>query len=241
MKNWRLATLLGGLFLFTTLACTVPTVPSIDIGIGGPAPTPTPIGNTLEFWSPTYTASLAPGESVPGAQLEYVRLQEPRVYEVKINGLNVTKRNADSFFWNGVVAPGVIGNYELRIGAEVLSELQVAGTLRMSVLNPVPIELATLPVDDSFWNFRNFVVDYRVPAGHTISGTPIVFTGTQLQGETSLALLSGSANYSQLAFGDSLVYSGQLLDNVFLRYSMRVSTIDEDGLRLTGTAELWLK
>ena len=239
MRNKKLFTLLGGLFLFVTLACSTPTVP--DIGIGGPPSTPTPIGNTIEFWTPTYTVGLAPGEMVPGARLEYVGLQESRVYEVKIDGQNLVKRNADSFFWNGVMAPGVIGNYELRVGAELLGALQVVGPLTISVLNHVPLQLPSLLVDDTYWNFKNFVVDYRVPVGHLIPGTPIIFSGTQLQGDTTLALLAGSSDYTQLAFGDSMVYNGQLLDNVLLRYSLRTSSIDENGLRLSGTAELWIK
>lgn len=237
MNNRQRMLLIGILLLGVTLACTLPTVPTI----GGPQPTTTPIGSALEFWSPTYTAALAPGESVPGARLEYVGLEENRVYNVRIDGQPLVKRSGDSFYWNGVVAPGVIGDYTLRIGAELLGELQAAGPLRMSILNPVPIEVTTLPVDSTYWNFRNFVVDYRMPLGHTIPGTPIVFSGTQQQGENLLATLSGSANYTRLAFGDSLVYNGQLLDNTFVRYSLRVSGIDEDELRLTGTAELWIR
>ncbi|MEM7334935.1 MAG: hypothetical protein AAF490_22850 [Chloroflexota bacterium] len=238
MQNRRLFTWVGGLIMLMTLACSLPTVP--DIGLG-PAPTPTPIGNSIEFWTPTYTAGLSPGEMVPGARLEYVGLQESGVYQVKIDGQPVVKRNADSFFWNGVMAPGVIGNYELRVGAEILGALQVAGPLTVSVLNPLPIEITSLPIDATYWNFKNFVVDYRVPVGHLLPGTPILFTGTQVQGENTLAILGNSSDYTQLAFGDSMVYNGQLLDNVFIRYSLRTSSIEDDVLRLTGTAELWIR
>ncbi len=238
MQKRKLFTWIGGLLMFASLACSLPQVP--DIGLG-PAPTITPIGNTIEFWTPTFGASLNPGEMVPGARLEYVGLQESGVYQVKIDGQPVVKRSADSFFWNGVVAPGVIGDYELRVGAEILGALQVAGELTVSVLNPLPIELATLPVDATYWNFKNFVVDYRVPVGNLIPGTPILFSGTRQQGDNTLAILGNSTDYTQLAFGDSMVYNGQLLDNVFIRYSLRTSTIEDDVLRLTGTAELWIK
>ena len=238
MKNRTLFQSIGGLFLLMTLACSLPSVP--DIGLG-PAPTPTPLGNSIEFWTPTYTTGLQPGDTVPGARLQYIGLQESGVYQVSIDGQTVSKRNADSFFWNGVMAPGVIGNYELRIGVEILGALQVAGPQTISVLNPVPIELASLPVDPTYWNFKNFVVDYRVPVGNLIPGTPILFSGTQVQGDNTLANLGNSTNYAQLAFGDSMVYNGQLLDNVLLRYSLRTSSIEDDVLRLTGTAELWIK
>jgi hypothetical protein len=37
-----------------------------------------------------------------------------------------------------------------------------------------------------------------------------------------------------------LRWQGSLLDNVYIVYSLRVLGINDDGLRLTGTADLWV-
>jgi hypothetical protein len=78
----------------------------------------------------------------------------------------------------------------------------------------------------------------------TVPGSTIVYETTVTQGEgqqaTELARLSGTSGYPYLALGDSLVWTGRVRENVYVRYSMRVTTLNEYGLRLSGTAELWI-
>lgn len=234
----RVFLILFSLFFFVMLACTVPSVNLPELG---PPATPTPMGDTLQFNIPIYNVGLQPGGTVPKTRLEYVRELESGVYEMRIDGQTVNKRSGDSFFWNGVISPGVLANFNLRIIIEGLNQLQVTGPVEIFVLNHVPVELATLPVDETFTNYRGIAIDYRMPEGSTIPGTAVIYSGMQEQGGNALAVLTGSTTYSQLAIADSMIYTGQLLNNVYVRYSLRVLSIDENGLRLTGTAELWVK
>ena len=227
------------LIVLTTLACAIP-----GRGSSGPAATPTPLGDTLVFKIPVYTYNLEPGRTVPGTRLEYVDRNEG-VFNVKIDGLPAPKRTGDSFIWNGVMAPGVYGNYNLRITTAILGGLPVAGSVDITIFNPDPVERTTVPSNDEiFLAYSNLFVDYLIPPGRQIPGSTLIFEGVIMQGEgeqaTQLAQLSGLSGYPYLAPLDSLVWIGNLRDNVVVRYSLRASAINEDSLRLDGTAELWI-
>lgn len=239
MNNRRIYTFVGVLLLFVTLACSTPQVPDLS-RITAPA-TSTPVGDTMVFSVPAFTTGLAPNEFVPATRMQYIGKQEDGAYQVAVDGQTLVKRTGDSFLWNGIVSPGVAANYRLRIGAELGGELQVAGPVELFFLNPTPVEMSTLPVDASFITYRNLPVDYRMQIGETIPGTAVVYTGETQQVGSSLATLSGSLVYSQLAEADSFVYSGQLLSQSYVRYALRVASIDENGLRLLGTVDLWVK
>jgi hypothetical protein len=227
------------LLVLTTLACTIPGRAS-----SGPAPTPTPMGDTLSFNIPAYAYNLEPGGSVPGTHLEYIGRSEG-AYNVRIDGFEAVKRSGDSFFWSGVIQPGVYGNYNLRITTAVFGGLPVAGSVEIIVFYPEPVQRDTIPtVDQSLLSFTALVVDYTVPEGYQIPGTALVYDGIITQGEgegaTQLAQLSGLTGHPYLARGDSLVWIGNLRDNVVVRYNLRASALNEDGLRLDGTADLWV-
>ncbi|MCB8942662.1 MAG: hypothetical protein H6658_02685 [Ardenticatenaceae bacterium] len=233
---------LGGfvlLIILTTLACTIP-----GRGSSGPAATPTPMGDTLIFKIPVYTYNLEPGGIVPGTRLEYVGRDEG-IYNVKIDGLPASKRTGDSFIWNGIMAPGVHGSYNLRITTAILGGLPVGGPVDLTILNPNPIERTALPLNEEiFLAYNNILVNYIIPQGRQIPGSTLIFEGIVTQGEgeqaTQLAQLSGLTGYPYLAIGDSLVWMGNLRDNVVVRYNLRALAINDNGLRLDGTAELWI-
>ena len=48
------------------------------------------------------------------------------------------------------------------------------------------------------------------------------------------------SGYPYLALGDSFVWTGKIRDNVHLAYNLRVTSLNEEAIRLTGTAELWV-
>ncbi len=227
------------LLLFLGLYGTACTL----IGIGGSSPpaTATPLGDTLSFTMPAYTISLEPGERVPGTRLEYVGRQGD-AYQVSIDGLSATKRTGDSFIWNGVLAPGVNASFNLRLITAVFGPLPVAGPVTITVFNPQPVEQAMPVAVAADLTFNNIVVNYSVPAGRVIPGTTLIYEGMVAQSETNRASLqarlSGLSGYPFLALGDSLLWTGRLRDNVIIRYSLRVASITEQGLRLAGTAEL---
>jgi hypothetical protein len=195
------------------------------------------------FNIPAYTYQLSPGDSIPGTGLRYNDRQGD-AYEVNIDGQTTLKRAGDSFYWSGVLAPGVFANFNLRLTTSMLGGMPVMGPVEIIALNPMPAEAASVPVVENTLTFSNILVDYTVPVGYTIPGTTLIYEGIEERGQggqlTDFARLSGTIGYPYLAFGDSLVWTGKLLDNMYLRYNLRVTSLKEDSLRLSGTAELWV-
>jgi hypothetical protein len=202
------------------------------------------MGDTLSYTIPAYTINLSPGDFVPGTRLQFID-RTAEGYQVKIDGLDATKRTGDSFFWSGVIAPGVFANYNLRLTTAVFGSLPAAGPVEIIIFNPDPQE-AALPQElvARSADYNSILVNYQVPPGMTIPGSTLVYEGQVKQGEgqqaAELAWLTGLSGYPYLALGDSLVWTGQVRDNVYVRYSLRVTTMNEYGLRLSGTAELWI-
>jgi hypothetical protein len=219
--------------LLTTLSCSI-VLPGGDSE--DPTPTP-PLDQVVSYWVPVYSANLSPGESVKGTQLTYVN-RDGDVYQVTIDGLAATKRVGDSFNWRGVLAPGVIGNYNLRVSPTILgNNLLTAGQVRLFILNPIAVELANdFQVNQSILRFSNIGVDYKIPLGGQVPGTSLTYTGFDDQG----AELSGTSGYPFRSVGDSLFWTGRLRGNVVIRNSLRVVAISDEELHLLGTAELWI-
>jgi hypothetical protein len=229
------------MFTAVTLACGLPSIP----GTGNqPAATVTPIGDMLIFnkVGPTYVANLSPGEQIPGTQMEYIGKTADGGYEVSINGTSSVKRTGDSFIWSGIIAPGTHGQFNLRISTDVLGELPVAGSAAITVLNPEPFPLVAIPEDSSGFSFTNILTNYTVPAGSIIPGTTLTYQGVTQQGGVDVAQINdanGAASY--YAQGDSVVWTGKLRENVFVRYNLRIISYNAESLLLGGTAELFIR
>ncbi len=236
-KLWALP---GFIFLLAlaSLACAVP-----GTGPAAPAPTPTPPGDTLILTIPAFGYNLAPGDQVPGTGLQFLDRQGD-AFEVSIDGQTALKRAGDSFFWSGVLAPGVFANFNLRLTTSIFGSLPVAGMVEFIVLNPQPVEELGVPDNTGRLHYTNVVADYTVPVGYVAPGTTAVFQGIEERGQggqtVRLARFSGMSGYPYLALGDSFVWTGRVRDNVHLAYNLRVTSLNEDGIRLTGTAELWV-
>lgn len=234
---WWLAGVLG-LLTLVSLACAMPGFEET-----APDATPTAVGDTMYFNIPVYTYQLSPGDTVPGTGLHYNDRQGD-AYEVMIDGQTTLKRAGDSFYWSGVLAPGVFANFTLRLTTAFGGGMPVAGPVELIVLNPLPVEQTAVPTVENALQFSNIIVDYTVPTGYTVPGTTLTYEGVEARGQggqlTDFARLSGTSGYPYLAFGDSLVWTGKLLDNVYIQYNLRVTSLKEDALRLTGTANLWV-
>jgi hypothetical protein len=229
------------------LACRVPEFPEVPMMPGlvepTPASSPTPMGDTISYLSPAYAISLNPGESVPGTQLTYLGSTDGG-YEVSINGQNAVKRTGDSFYWSGVIAPGVFANYNLRLTTGFFGGMPVAGPVEIIVLFPQPEPLPIQGDPESDLHLGNLVIDYRVPVDKTIPGTTLTYLGLESQGlgsqSSTLARIGGLSGYPNLAQGDSLVWTGILRENVAVRLNLRAITLDEESIRFVGTGELWI-
>ena len=224
--------------VITTLACAVPgTGPEV------PALTPTPPGDTIVFTIPAFGYNLAPGDKVPGTGLQFIDRQAD-AYQVSIDGQTALKRAGDSFFWSGVLAPGVFANFNLRLTTSIFGSMPVAGLVELNVLDPQPVEELGIPDGVGVYHYGNVVADYTIPAGYAVPGTTAVFEGIEERGQggqtSRFARISGMSGYPYLALGDSFVWTGRIRDNVHLAYNLRVTTLNEQNMRLTGTAELWI-
>ena len=224
------------LFLLLALA-TIACVISLDQPTRPPPTATPPLDQVVSFNVPIYTASLEPGESIPGTQMTYIN-RDKEIFNVTINDLPAVKRAGDSFTWKGIVAPGLIARYSLRVSPTLLGDnMLAAGPVELWVLNPIPVETAVDPlVGNAILHFNNIAIDMRVPIGGQVPGTSLIYEGIDDQG----ANLTGSSRYPFRAVGDSLVWAGRLRGNVLVRYSLRVASFDENDLRLVGTAELWI-
>lgn len=231
----RLITLIA-MLLLTALACGVPGFPSAT-----PTPAPFTPGDFLTYTiiPPAYTVSLNPGDHVPGAPLQYIG-QEGDTYRVRIGGLEAVKRVGDSFAWAGIIAPSVYAEYNLRLTTTLLGPLPVTGGVELTILDWQPLEVAFLPDLSEAVHFGNILVNYNVPAAETLPASTLVYSGVYTQGSQQFARFSGLSAQPYYAQGDSLVWTGQLRENVYVRYNLRVISFDEDNVLLGGTAELWL-
>ena len=203
-------------------------------------PTPTPVGNFLTFSiiPPAYTISMNPGDRVPGAPMEYVG-QEGDTYRVRIGGQEAVKRAGDSFAWSGVIAPGVHGDYNLRLTTALLGPMPVTGGVKFTILDAQPLVVAQLPQLPDALYFSNILLEHNLSTGETMPASTLKYEGVVSDGSRQLARFSGLTGLTDYAQGDSVTWMGQLRSNMYVRYILRVITFDENHVLLGGTAELW--
>ncbi len=246
-RPMRLFVLLLVIMGLPALACSLPALPKIPFvqppASQNPEVVATPVADTLSFRVPAYAINLDPGETVPGTRLTYTG-RAGDDYEVSIDGLSAVKRTGDSFFWSGVVAPGVYANYNLRLTTALFGSLPVAGPVELIVFNPQAVPAAEDGDPQAYLHYGNLVLDTKVAAGNYIPGTTYVYEGVETQGvgdqTNQMARIGGLQNYPYLAVGDSLEWMGQLRDNVMVRYKLRVISYDERAIFLVGTGDLWI-
>ncbi|HSM58274.1 MAG TPA: hypothetical protein VK879_19125 [Candidatus Sulfomarinibacteraceae bacterium] len=218
------------LLWLSSLACAIPSFN----GEPTPPPEPTPEGDTILFNAP-YNVRLQPGATIPGTNVRYVQ-SVGDVHELSIDGLQAYRQVGDSVTWRGIVAPGVYGDYRLRLRSDFGGNLRAEGEVSLAVLNPAPVEIPPTQTPDASIYFAGMPISYFVPEGYRVPGTTLIFQGVQ----NDLAELSGTASYPFFARDDSLLWLGKLRDNVYVRYNLRVSSLNQSGLGLSGTAELWV-
>ncbi len=231
------------LFTAVTTACSGVDLSGVNVpGLGlGASPTVTPVGDYLTLEIPAYTASLAPGERVAGAQMQYLGKSPDGGYRVIIDGQELVKQTGDSLIWSGVIGPGALATLNLRVTTSVLGELPVAGSVKLHILYPEVLELAAIPTLPDARYFNNIVINYTVPAGQPIPGTTLVYEGVTQQAGIDLAQMNNGSRQTWHAVGDSLVWAGKLRDNVYARYNLRIISFNENSLQVGGLAEIWIE
>ena len=114
----------------------------------------------------------------------------------------------------------------------------MAGTVEVTVLNPLATALDALPEWPNAIRYNNIVLAHNVPVGWTIPGTTLVYDGVSTQGDVDSARLTGLTGHPLFALGDSITWIGTLQVNVAIRYTFRVVNFSENSLQLAGTAEI---
>ncbi|MCA9988403.1 MAG: hypothetical protein KDE09_06720 [Anaerolineales bacterium] len=227
--------LLALLFLLT-LACGSIGLPEL---LGGPTATPppptaTPEGNVLEYNVAPYEVTLAAGENVPGTQI-YFNGESNGAFQLSLDGLPVEKFAVDSLTWAGIIAPGVTGDYRMRLVPALNSRLTVAGLVDVTILDPAPVEVGNSVNLSGPIRFNNIPQTYSIELNQTLPGTTVFYAGKTTDG----ALLGGTIQTSPYRKeGDALVWTGQLRANVMVRYDLRVVNFTDNRLNLVGTADL---
>jgi hypothetical protein len=227
------------LFLFTSLACTIPGLSRQPEAV----PDPTPETDTIIFEIPSYQVILQENQFVPGTFMRYLG-RSAENYEVSIDGLTAIKRPNDTFLWDGIVAQAVYAEYNLRLGnLTSAGALPAQGNAVVYIFNPNPQSVAQLPQStlDAAVHYENIRIDYIVPPGHRIPGTDVTYEGiAQSVLGVPQGQLSGLTGYPLLAQGDAFFWTGALHPNVALRYNLETIALNEQGIRLAGEAELWV-
>ena len=223
--------LLGlALLVASMLACAVPGFNADPT----PPPEPTPPGDMI-FYTAPYSVPLQAGTYIPGTQVGYVQ-SSGELHELLIDNLRAYRQVGDSLTWSGIIAPGVHGDYRLHLQASFTGALQAEGEVRLAILNPTPVEIPPTTTPQGSIVFSGIPVTYVVPVGSRIPGTSLVYVGER----NGVAELSGTISYPFFAVEDSLIWVGKLREEVTVRYNLRVNRMDDYGLHLTGTAELWV-
>ena len=197
-----------------------------------PTAPPEPAGNQIVYTA-LYRAVLGGGETMAGTQLEYVGQDDDRIH-VRIDGQDAYKKVGDSFNWRGSPADGVELHYKLRVVGVYLDVFQAWGNVDITVLDPAPV-VAELPKEAPL-SFSAAVATYAVKMGELIPGTTYSYLGKTDKG----AKFGGVEGYAFREIADSLDWSGQVRNNVYVDLTMRVSSIKDEEVTLVGTATIWV-
>ena len=240
VRLWQQIVLLCGMAfcLLINSACDLVTAPLDNISFFAsptPPPAPTPVGNTLEFVVPQYPIELQMGQFIPGTTMQFIGKNGDN-YSLKINGQSAESRVGNTWQWQGVIAPGVIGNYQLVLQRANADDRLVAnGQVFLTVLQPSPVEMVEPQRTDIPLKFSGIKVNEITPANVTIPGTSLIYVAQSADGQIQF---SGTNNYPLTAIGNTTSWRGLLRPNVYINNDLKVVGLETYGLRVTGSAEL---
>ena len=181
------------------------------------------------------------GSFISGANIKYIGLREDKTAEVLINGQRAFKRSSDSLDWTGSPLNGVKIQLSDRILWFSKEQLQLVGTIRLTVTQATPKrsqvpQIANQPTPNLV--IYKVPVIYRVKPGEAIPGTTLMYVQNTEKG----AQLGGlpKDNYPYRKVGDSIAWQGQLRSGVYLNLLARTVLYDDDSLNVTGVATIIL-
>jgi hypothetical protein len=201
-----------------------------------PLPPPTPVGDTLSFQIPQqrYGETIRPNNFIPGTQLQFLGKEDER-FLLRIDGLDSVKQAGDRLVWQGVMAPNVLGNFDLYLSPTFGRDILLAnGQVTLTVFNPAPFEAEPPLSNTPPFIFQNVDLYYVVPQGRAVPGTSLIYLG--FVGEE--VEFGGTSTYPRYRVGESLRWTGLLRENVYITNDMRIEQVTERGVVLRGSAEM---
>lgn len=201
-----------------------------------PLPPPTPVGDTLTFQiaQQRYGETIRPNEFIPGTRLLFLGKDEDR-FLLQIDGIDSVKRAGDQLRWRGVMAPNVLGDFDLYLSPTYQSNILLAnGQVNLIVFDPTPSESEPPLTETPPYIFQNIDLYYVVPQGRTVPGTTLLYLGF-VNEEVEF---SGLSTYPRFRVGDSVRWAGLMRPNVYTTYDMRVEQVTDRGVVLRGSAEM---
>jgi hypothetical protein len=185
-------------------------------------------------YSTAFEHDIPVGKVLPGTDIKYIGKTDQGA-QVSIGGQVALKRVFDSLTWSGEPAPGVKVDYNLRVISYDEDSLKAGGTAKiiLSTIKPNAVAASTLP--KNALTFKG-PVTYNVPTGKIIPGTTITYDGKTPDG----AKLGGIEGYPFRKEADSIAWTGQLADKVFLQLDLRTVFYSDNSLQVAGTATLYL-
>jgi hypothetical protein len=185
-------------------------------------------------YSTAFERNIPAGQTLPGTDIKYIGKTDQGA-QMSIGGQTAIKRMLDSLTWHGDVAPGINVDYGLRVITFDSQSLEAGGTAKVIITSVKPQAASPSSLPQDALTFRG-VVSYNVPKGKTIPGTTISYLGKTPDG----AQLGGIEGYAFRQEADSILWTGQLADKVFLGLDLRVVLFTDTSLRTTGTATLYI-
>ena len=185
-------------------------------------------------YSTAFERNIPVGQTLPGTDIKYIGKTEQGA-QVSFGGQIAIKRALDSLTWHGDAAPGANVSLSLRVLTFDSQSLDAGGTAKVVLTSVKPQAVSPTSLPKDALTFKG-VVSYNVPKGKTIPGTTISYEGKTPDG----AQLGGIEGYAFRQEADSVLWTGQLAEKVFLGLDLRVVLFTDSSLRTTGTATLYI-
>jgi hypothetical protein len=178
---------------------------------------------------------------LPGTNIKYVGITPDKTAEISIGGQRAFKRIGDSLEWKGSLLNGADVQLRNRILWYGDKQLQLVGTIDLTIDNVTPKRSAIPQISDKptpKFIVHKVPVIYQVKRGELIPGTNLIYQGKTEKG----VQLAGLPNdeYPYRLVGDTISWQGELRPQVYLDLLLRTVAYNDNNLDLTGWATIIL-
>jgi hypothetical protein len=221
------------LLVVAALSCVLdPIVPT-------PSITPSPQTGTdyLSYYVPNFAVTLQPGQPLLGTGVFYESRNNTQ-YNLSVDNKPEFSGGTTTVRWFGMIIPSVFARYDLQLTPVVNTDnLNAAGNVRLVVVRPNPSEIASLPAEIAgAVRYSGVLVNETAFVGQRIAGTSLHYDGES----SGAAAFSGTFQSGLRPLGSSIIWYGQLVNNVYIQHNLAVTNISADSVTLEGTADIYV-